>query len=207
MNLYLVRHGESKGNVGLIHQGEDISLSNEGSRQVSLVANSLIDEKINFIYSSPFLRVKQSAEIISKRLKLPVEFWGLLKERRRPSEVEGLKYDNPIASKIAELTKKNQIVPDWKYSDDESFNELLQRAKNIESHLIKKHAEQNVICVSHVGMIIMIAAQLIFQNMLSAEVFWQFYHHVKFNNTGITHLTYSKERGWTLVTWNDTTHL
>ncbi len=207
MNIYLVRHGESEGNLNKTHQGENVPLSEEGVKQVIWLAKRFKDKKIDFIYASPHLRTKQSAEIIGRELKLPIEYWDLLKERRRPSEVEGLRYDDPKATEIYEVTRKNQINADWKYSDDESFNDLLKRAKTVEKHLISLHKDQDLICVTHIGMIMIIASQITLQDKLTPEVFWQFYHHSRHSNTGITHLEYSEKFGWNLVAWNDTAHL
>lgn len=207
MNIYLVRHGVSEGNLNLTHQGENAPLSAQGVKQVIQLANRLKDKNITSVYASPYLRAKQSAEIIAKELNLPIEYWDLLKERKRPSEVEGLKFDDPKATEIYELTRKNQTKPDWKYSDDESYSELLKRAKDVEQHLKSHHQGQNVICVSHIGMIMIIALQMIMQDKLTPKAFWQFYHHSRHSNTGISQLEYSEKSGWNLVAWNDTAHL
>lgn len=207
MNVYLVRHGVSEGNLNKTHQGENAPLSDEGRKQVAQLSKRLKGKTIDFIYASPHLRTKQSAQIIASELKLPIEYWDLLKERKRPSEVEGLKFEDPKAAEIYEITRKNQIRPDWKYSDDESYNELLTRAKNVEEHLRNRHKDQNVICVSHIGMIMIIALQIILQDKITPKVFWQFYHHSRHSNTGITQLEYSEKSGWNLVAWNDTAHL
>lgn len=207
MNIYIVRHGQSEGNINNIHQGENTQLSKEGKRQSKSLAKRLMDKKIDVIYTSPYLRTKQTAEIIAKQLKIPVEYWDSLKERKRPSEIESLSYNHPKASEIYEITRKNQIKADWKYSDDESFNDLLKRAKEVEKYLLKHHSSQNVLCVSHIGMLIMIVLQIILQNKLTPEVFWQFYYHSRQDNTGITHLEYTDKSGWKLLSWNDTTHL
>ena len=207
MNIYLVRHGESEGNLNKTHQGENAPLSDKGMEQVARLTKRLKDKKIDLIYASPHLRTKQSAEIIGAELNVPIEYWDLIKERKRPSEIEGLRFDDPKATEIYEITKKNQIIADWKYSDDESYNDLLRRAKNIEEHLINHHKSQNLVCVSHIGMIMMIALQIILQDELNPKAFWQFYHHSRHSNTGITHLEYSEKSGWNLVAWNDTAHL
>jgi len=207
MNIYFVRHGQSEGNLKNTHQGENVPLSKEGKRQVRLLAERLKDRKIDVVYASPYLRAKQTAEIIAKELKLPVEHWDQLKERKRPSEVEGLAYNHPKASEIYEITRKNQIKADWKHSDDESFNDLLKRGKEVEKHLLEHHEGQNVLCVSHIGILIMTVLQIILQDKLSPEVFWQFYYHSRQDNTGISHLEFTDKYGWKLLAWNDTTHL
>lgn len=207
MNVYFVRHGESEGNQKKVHQGENVPLSETGKHQAELVANRLKNIAIDVIYASPYLRAKQTADIISKKLKLPIEYWEHLKELKRPSELEGLKYSDPNASEIKKIIRENQTKADWKFSDDESFNDLLERAKQVEKHLFKHHKDQNVVCVSHIQILAMIVLQTVLQDKLTPEVFWQFYYHSRQKNTGITHLEYTEPFGWNLVTWNDTTHL
>jgi broad specificity phosphatase PhoE len=211
MKLYLVRHGQSEGNLKETHQGENVPLSEEGIKQAKLLAKRLKDKKISTIYASPFLRAQNTAETIASELEIPIVYMDELKEKRRPSEIEGLSYDHPKAVEVYEATRKNQIIPEWKYSDDESYNDLLKRAKELEQHLINDHVDDTVLCVTHVGILIMIAFSMLMQDKLTPEVFWQFYYHARYNNTGITILEYIEKdgwnKGWNLVTWNDVTHL
>lgn len=207
MNVYFIRHGEAGGNLNRTHQGADDTLTKKGRIQVKALSKRLKKFPIDFIFSSPYLRARQTAELISKELDLKVEYWDDLKERKRPSEVEGLSYDHPEAIEISRITKEKQINADWRYSDDESYNDLLKRAKAVERRLLKKHINQNVLCVSHIGILMIIVLQLILKHKLTPKVFWQFYHHSKHGNTGITHIEYSDINGWRLVSWNDASHL
>ena len=206
MNVYFIRHGESEGNKEKRHQGESVPLSETGINQAKIVASRFKNLNISVIYSSPYLRAKQTAEIISNELGIPVKYWDQLRELKRPSELEGLEYSNPKASRIKGIIKENQTKPDWKYSDDESFNDLVARAKAVEKHISGHHKDQNILCVSHIQIMVMIVLRTILQDKLTPEVFWQFYYHCRQKNTGITHLEYT-ESDWNLVTWNDTTHL
>ncbi len=206
MNVYLVRHGESEGNKKQIHQGENIPLSEQGKKQAKLIAERLEETNIDIIYSSPYLRAKQTAEIIADRLDIPVEYWEELREKKNPSELEGLNYSDPRALEIKRVIKENELKPDWKFSDEESFNELLARAKDVERRLLKQHWAQNILCVSHVKIIFMIVLSMLFQERLTPGIFWQFYYHSRLMNTGITHLKFEEKLGWSLVTWNDVTH-
>ena len=207
LKVYFVRHGESQGNKKQIHQGENIPLSKEGEGQAELIAERLREKKIDIIYSSPYLRAKQTAKIIAGKLNLKIEYWGELKERKNPSELEGLNYSDPKALKIKKIIKENELKPDWKFSDEESFNEVLNRAKRVEEYLLQQTKGQNILCVSHVKIIFMIVLSILFQDKLTPEVFWQFYYHSRLMNTGITHLEFKEKSGWSLVTWNDITHL
>lgn len=87
--LYLVRHGESVANKSRLHHMPTTPLSEEGIRQAKVVAERLKNIDIDFIYSSPQERAKQTAEIISKQKNLSIEYWEDLKEIRFPSEIWG----------------------------------------------------------------------------------------------------------------------
>jgi len=207
MNLYLIRHGESSGNEKRIHQDENDPLTENGIIQVHQLADRLKKMDINAICTSPYLRAKQSAEIISKALSLPIQYIDELKERKRPSEIEGLGYDDSLAKKINLITKQKQASTDWKYSDDESYNEILSRAIVMEEFLTSQYSNQNIICVTHVAIMTLIVLHCILKEKLTPEIYWNFYHHAHHNNAGITKLEHFDSSGWRLITWNDTHHL
>src|SRR3989344_5936185 len=100
MNVYFVRHGESEGNKLQKAQNSETPLSTQGRKQASIVANRLKETPIDVLYSSPYVRAKQTAEIIAKELDKPIEYWEPLKERKRPSEIEGLNISHPKVRKI-----------------------------------------------------------------------------------------------------------
>lgn len=72
MKIIFVRHGESKSNAGLT-EDEDSPLTRKGKMQAKYLANSLKKENISIIYTSNLLRAKQTGEIISKIIKVPIK--------------------------------------------------------------------------------------------------------------------------------------
>ncbi len=80
MKIYLIRHGESVANKGGLSQTSETLLSEQGIKQAKDVAKRLTRLKIDLIYSSTHLRAKQTAEIISKKIKKPIEYWENLIE-------------------------------------------------------------------------------------------------------------------------------
>ncbi len=74
MKLLLVRHGESEHNAR-INDNEDSLLTKRGERQAEYLGKSLKKQKIdiNYIYSSNLKRSKQTAEIISKIINVPIK--------------------------------------------------------------------------------------------------------------------------------------
>jgi 2,3-bisphosphoglycerate-dependent phosphoglycerate mutase len=82
--ITLLRHGESLGNYEGRHQGQaDFPLTERGRMQThALVARWKAEQKsFERIISSPLARAKETAEIISAELKLPVDFDPLWMER------------------------------------------------------------------------------------------------------------------------------
>jgi probable phosphoglycerate mutase len=80
--LWLIRHGESEGNLGQRIQGwEDSPLTDLGREQARLAAARLANEaQINQIISSPLRRAAETGQIISQRLDKPIRYDQRLNE-------------------------------------------------------------------------------------------------------------------------------
>jgi broad specificity phosphatase PhoE len=72
--FHLLRHGEHM-LLGRIAAGRmpGVGLSPKGRAQVEAVAERLAPEPIDALYSSPLQRTRETAEILSLRLQLPVQ--------------------------------------------------------------------------------------------------------------------------------------
>eukprot|EP00276_Gloeochaete_wittrockiana_P009143 CAMPEP_0184646036 /NCGR_PEP_ID=MMETSP0308-20130426/2688_1 /TAXON_ID=38269 /ORGANISM="Gloeochaete witrockiana, Strain SAG 46.84" /LENGTH=350 /DNA_ID=CAMNT_0027075693 /DNA_START=186 /DNA_END=1238 /DNA_ORIENTATION=+ len=76
--LYLVRHGERQDSVqpnwtATAPFPNDPPLTAKGIQQAEAVAGRLAGSGISVIYSSPFLRTLQTADVISRRLGIPIK--------------------------------------------------------------------------------------------------------------------------------------
>jgi len=90
MKLYLVRHGETDYNIEKKILGNtDLSLNAEGIKQGYYLKELLKNENIDIIISSPFLRSKQTAEIINENFELEIQFDDRICERNY-GEFEGI---------------------------------------------------------------------------------------------------------------------
>ncbi len=80
--LWLVRHGESQGNLERRVQGwADYPLTDLGRRQAVHLAERLARERpIHELVASPLQRAAETAQIISQALNLPARFDARLKE-------------------------------------------------------------------------------------------------------------------------------
>jgi probable phosphoglycerate mutase len=197
MKVYFVRHGESMGNKKGLFQPVDVPLSQTG----------LIQAKIDKIYSSTHERARQTAGIISATLKTPIEYWDELKEIRNPSEIIGKSIRDPKTAQIKDLLNKNFERGNWKYSDEETFEELNIRIEKVVNHLLQGRKDQNVVCVSHGTAIKAIIFKMVFGEELTPKLFSRIRFHFWSTNTGISVCEYHKGRGWGVISWNDSSHL
>lgn len=207
MLVYFVRHGQSEGNKNNIHHFPETPLSEDGIRQAETVAKRLQNIHFDLIYASPMARAAKTAEIISKAPNVPIEYWKNIEECGSPSEIRGKKVDDPEVAEIKNIIAKNYHKGDWKYSDEETFNELNERITGVLRHLEKHHKNQTILCVSHSAFIETVAAKVLLGDNLTPEINRKIKKHMYMENTGVTICEYTDKYGWTLKTWNDTTHL
>ncbi len=206
MNVYFIRHGETKLNRNNIHQPNDTQLSDVGREQSQNLGALLKDKNIEVIYSSPITRALQSAQIISNKLGVEIELNGDLKEVKRPSEIVGKSHNDSQVLTVKEQIRLNYHLSDWHHSDEENFRDLEIRAINFISFL-KRINKKNIAVVSH-GMIIkLILAKMIFDDTLTPEEFLKFYNHISLSNTGLTFCEFSMDDNkWRINSINNTSH-
>ena len=91
--LYLIRHGQSAGNVeGRFGGHGPTPLSDLGMRQAEVTGEMLAKERISAIYSSDLHRAVQTAEPLSKLLDIPINKTEAFRERH-VGVLEGLTFD------------------------------------------------------------------------------------------------------------------
>ncbi len=207
MKLYLIRHGETNANKKHAHNTPQTKLTKEGIKQAKIVAKRFKGVGIDLIYSSPLTRAMQTAEIISKTTKLPIEKWGDIVEVRTASINWGKLEIDKEAADIEKKIAKNYHKGNWRYSDEETFVEIKKRAQKVLLHLLRKHKSQNVLCISHASLIKMIILLSTLGKNLTPEIYIDFREHWRMNNSGVTILEYEQGRGWVTDTWNDKSHL
>lgn len=212
MRIYFVRHGESTSNAGRIHQGPEAPLSEEGRKQAVFIAERVSKLSIDAIIASPYVRAKETAEIIAQKINKPIEWSELFVERKQPSELVGKSFDDPLKRTIFDLTRAHADDPGWKYSDEESFLDLKARAEAALA-LLTARKEEHVLVVTHGIFKRLLIGSMIFGedfNSLQYKMFRSFFYT---SNTGITVCDYlvpdeeHPEPRWKLITWNDHAHL
>ncbi len=205
MKLYLVRHGESTWNDLKLHQHGDVPLSEKGREQAAFVAKRFLDIPIDVIITSTMPRAHETASIIGNTINKEVVATNHLIELKRPTVIEGHRFDEPEIIAIKEEIKKNYDNPNWRHSDEENFYDLNTRAKKTLAFL-ETRTEENLIIVSHGVIIRMLLALMCLGETLTPEIFRTFEGHLRMINTGVS-VCEKNENGWQVLTINDYAHL
>lgn len=207
--IYVVRHGESEGNAGVIRQSASTPLTEHGRAQAGFIAERAKNLRFDTIISSTMTRAIETAAIISETTGKNLEYSDLFTERRRPTIVQGQHKDAPHVLEAEAAIQANFTNAEFRHSDEENFSDLRRRAASALTYLIERE-EQELLVVSHGFFTRILIASALFGTDLSAEACEQVIQKFRMNNTGITILAYDRDdlpNEWCLMVWNDHAHL
>lgn len=159
--IYFVRHGESVGNAANRHQTPELPLSEAGEAQARLRGRTLKDKNISQIFSSPYMRAHQTAQLIRVELgdTVPLTIVDRLHEVKNPSVLNGrLKTDLDVIELKAELNR-NRLNPLYQHSDEETLFMLYDRIVDLLT-MFEQYTDQDIVVVSHGGVLRMLLAYL-----------------------------------------------
>lgn len=206
--FYFIRHGETLLNAQHIRQGEKGDLSETGERQAEQVGQYLKRFPIKRIISSTYPRARKTAEIISASLKVPVIYSPLFVERRNPSEIIGKRTDDPEVVRIVDKIDYAYHEDDFRFSDEENFVDLKERARKSLDLLARQGAPETAIVTHHLFLKILVA-YLLYRDRLHAADFTKLTFFNVSDNAGITICEFhpwklfSKTHGWEVVSYNE----
>lgn len=207
-HIYFVRHGESEANVAQMPGESDSPLTEKGRQQAQLVAERFNTIPIEVIIASPFLRTQQTADYIQKQTQKPVVESDLFIERRYPSEVMELSPDDPLRIEVNEHERANLLSGSEKrYSDEESFGDLKERADKAIAFLMNRE-EEHIVVVSHGLFLKTLVFYMLLGENLTPPVYHDILHNFSIWNTGITYVRKKElSEGFRIFQWNDSAHL
>lgn len=209
MRIYIIRHGITDSNASGIRQSREGFLSEEGIAQARALSDRLSGLTIDSIFTSPYPRARQTADIISAALRgLQVQESEYLTEVRYPSEVIGVPKNDPESVRILERIQAHYGEDGWRFSDEETFEEFVSRAHTVLDH-IAKTGFQNVVVVSHERFIRVLVGVVLLGREFTPGVFRVVRKNLYVSNTGITVCEQFLNDGgpWRLMTLNDHSHV
>lgn len=207
--VYFVRHGESEGNIGPVRQGPAAPLTEKGRQQAVFIAERCVLLPIEFVVSSTMKRAQETTAIIIGKLNKSAEYSELFVERRRPKEQVGAAKGDAKALEVEKIIRKNFTHPDFRFSDEENFEDLKLRAREALRYL-EHRAEKEILVITHGYFMRVVIAYAVFGEDLTARECERFIQKFHMENTGITVLGFDekkKESPWWLWIWNDHAHL
>lgn len=147
--LYLIRHGQSEWNeLGKVQGQVNTNLTEKGKEQAVNLANRLITENINIIYTSDLNRANDTAKIISEQINKPLISSEFLREIKF-GLWEGL-------TKLEIRDKYNEQYLIWNKDPDklildqaETLQILKDRVMTWIEPIIEKNKGNNIAIVSH----------------------------------------------------------
>lgn len=149
MKLYVLRHGETEGNVQGIMSGHRESYLTENGREEARKVRDLIQDKhIDMIIASPLIRTKETAEIVSNG-SIPIIYDDRLKSRNH-GEFAGMKRDSVNLKDYWNYKINKQ------YEKAESARDIYHRAEDILKDIKKEYSNKTVLLVTHSGICRMI---------------------------------------------------
>lgn len=216
--VYFVRHGQSTINARLNplcipdHEAE---LTEQGREQSAFIAERAKSLPIETIISSPYVRTRDTAVLISKATGVSVEYSDLFVEKINPTSLVGRVFEAPETTDFFRGWMDTMFVEGEKVEDGENFSELKERGKKALAFL-EARPETHILVVSHGFFLRMVMALVMFGDALTPREFRQIAGGVRTDNTGLTVLT--KEltphfdvdpelERWRIRVFNDHAHL
>lgn len=146
MRLIIVRHGETDRNINDRLPGHhDMSLNATGKSQVQLAAKRLVNEFVDRIYTSDFLRAKETADAIAAyHPNAPIIIDPELRERN-----SGVFAHRPVADKRVAQQASGQNFRDWHPEGGESLRDVKDRAKRWFDRIRLQERDKSILVVSH----------------------------------------------------------
>lgn len=187
--IVFVRHGNTDWNIEKRAQGHAANPLNErGFKQAEIVARRLAEGEYDFFYSSDLLRTKQTAEIISSQIHLPIHFDQRLREQNR-GEIQGTIEEDRIRI----------WGEDWRSLKlwQESNQSMRIRGRHFVEEMHERYPGKTILVVSHGKFMIETLYELI---PLETD------HNDSLHNTSITIIKKSAN-GWEYELYNCTRHL
>jgi broad specificity phosphatase PhoE len=144
--FHFLRHGERESGRVLVGRTPGIALTERGRAEIASVAERLAGASIAALYASPLQRTRESAEILSERLGLPIEF--------RDGLIE-LDFGEWTGSTFDQI-RNDPRWPLWRdmrsvacIPGGESMREVQRRAVEEMFEIQARHADDVVVLVSH----------------------------------------------------------
>lgn len=198
-HVWAIRHGQTDWNVATRIQGQtDIPLNERGRQQAARLAQAVAQEPLHAVYTSDLLRARDTAAPLAQACGAPLLNDIALRERHFGA-FEGATFEEIEQRWPEEALRWRRRDPDFGPAGGEALQAFYDRSVAAALRLAAAHPGQTIALVAHGGVLDCLyraATRL----DLQAPRTWQV------GNATVNRLLWTPE-GFTLVGWNDSTHL
>lgn len=154
MEIFLVRHGETGGNLAHRHQAVNTPLTKKGEEQALQIADFLREHNPTHLLTSNMVRAVETASIVGDHLGLVPETSELFIELERPDYLYGHYHKSFRSIEYYMRWYLNFKAP------GESYRELRERFRLAQEFLSQYPEDSKLVVVSHAVFITLFTAHL-----------------------------------------------
>jgi len=153
-----IRHGEAENNTANIincDQGQIFHLTERGRKEVENLAKKI--EKADVVFTSPYMRVRETAEIVAKTLSFDL---NKIQEDKRLAELNFGEFNGKTFTEYLAYEEKHITSYDTPLPGGESYNDAKLRLGEFLYEIDKKYQGKTIVIVTH-GIGLEVAAALL----------------------------------------------
>lgn len=202
MEIYLVRHGETGGNVAKRHQSEATSLTPKGREQIKETAVQLKELQPTHLLCSTVLRAVESARYIGETLDMIPQTNSAFAELMRPNFLHG-HFHKSVGSMLFYI-RWYFGFSDRKKDGGETYKELRERVKTAQAILAQYPADSKIVVVSHSVFINFFLAHMCQEKRMTlGQAFVRFSKVLSIKNGSITKVVYNSTANKKVCAWSE----
>lgn len=147
--LYIIRHGETNGNIDNIFHGHtDAPLNEVGKKQAKALSEKFKNIHIDVLYSSPLTRTLETAKSVNLHHSLPIITDERLMEMNG-GDMEGIPF-----AKIAELYPEDEekwcnTIWDYVSPNGEGMRDVFDRVVQAINEIVSSNTGKSIAVVTH----------------------------------------------------------
>jgi alpha-ribazole phosphatase len=207
--VYLVRHGETISNIKKLWQDGSDVLSPSGFLQADILASRIKNLTVDKAITSTLTRAVQTAERITKQTGLTFMESAFFAEATVPTSTVGYAYENDENNPVFKFFAARDAHtdnPDFRYEDEETYNEFIDRIKAGLVYLESLPVE-NILVVTHGTILRTLISCIMHQDMgMTPLILFKAGWNLETVNASISVIRKKEYKPWTILTFNDHAH-
>lgn len=200
--VYFVRHGQTKMNHRLRHQGPDEPLTERGREQVLELLKFLRQQNIDTLVSSNYARARETADMVASELGLTYTIEPSVREFGRPLSLYGRHHFSPTSFRYIFDLYRNRFNLLWDREGAENLAHVRERVRDART-MIEEIPGQRIAVISHRIFMTMFTETVCYDKPLSLLKFVQgLIGRSRIPNCGVLEFTCEASSPAQVCTWH-----